>query len=79
MHLDRVDELGEFVELEVVLGENDTHERGVEIANDVIDRLELSGAERLAVAYADLLVAKRSNVRSFLGYNRSGMRTEYRE
>ena len=59
VHLDRVDELGEFVELEVVLGENDTHERGVEIANDVIDRLELSGAERLAVAYADLLVAKR--------------------
>ena len=58
IHLDRVEGLGEFVELEVVLADNDTQNRGVEIANDLIERLGLVNAERLAVAYADLLTAK---------------------
>ena len=59
IHLDRVDDLGEFVELEVVLGENDTQEQGLGIANEVVLQLGLDSAEKIAVSYADLLAAKR--------------------
>lgn len=55
VHLDRVDGLGEFVELEVVLADNDTQQHGLEIANDIVDRLGLADAEKVPVAYADLL------------------------
>ena len=58
VHLDRVDELGQFVELEVVLDEGDSQQRGMDIAKELVERLGLSGAEKLSVAYADLLVAK---------------------
>ena len=58
VHLDRVDELGQFVELEVVLSDQDTKERGIEIANDLIERLGLADAEKLSVAYADMIVAQ---------------------
>lgn len=60
VHLDQVDELGQFVELEVVLSADDNPENGVEIANDLVQKLGLCNAEKIAVAYADLLAAKRS-------------------
>jgi len=57
IHLDRVEELGDFVELEVVLTDNDSQQHGLEIASDLVQRLGLFDAEKVAVAYADLLVA----------------------
>ncbi|QEG21849.1 class IV adenylate cyclase [Mariniblastus fucicola] len=57
VHLDRVESLGEFVELEVVLGDNDSQEHGLTIANELAQRLGLESAERISVAYADLLAA----------------------
>lgn len=57
LHLDRVESLGHFIELEVVLNANDTHEDGIGIANDLLKTLGLESAERIAVAYADLLQA----------------------
>ncbi len=55
VHLDRVDVLGDFVELEVCLTESQSNEAGRVIANDLVDRLGLDSAEKIAVAYADLL------------------------
>ena len=55
IHLDRVDQLGEFVELEVVLKNEQTTEQGTAIANGLIVSLGLQTAERIPHAYADLL------------------------
>jgi predicted adenylyl cyclase CyaB len=58
VHLDQVDQLGDFVELEVVLENGQTNEQGVQIANDLIGSLGLLKAESVSLAYADLLAAK---------------------
>jgi len=58
VHLDRVEQLGDFVELEVVLAAEDTHESGMAIAAALIDQIGLQDAEKVSVAYADLIVAK---------------------
>jgi predicted adenylyl cyclase CyaB len=55
LHLDRVEDLGHFVELEVVLDENDSLEAGSAIANRLVESLGLDAAEKIAVSYADLL------------------------
>lgn len=58
IHLDRVEELGEFVELEVVLldSSKEAAMEGAEIANRLIEQLKLDVEERIAVAYVDLLL-----------------------
>jgi len=58
VHLDEVESLGQFVELEVVLNDSHSSADGLEIATDIENRLGLQNAEKLAVAYADLLVTK---------------------
>ena len=55
VHLDSVDQLGEFVELEVVLQNEQTKEEGTSIATGLIASLGLQDAERVPHAYADLL------------------------
>ena len=56
IHLDRVDRLGDFIELEVVLrdGEDDAH--GIAVAEDLMRALGLADAPRVAGAYRDLLL-----------------------
>lgn len=61
VHLDRVEQLGDFVELEVVLDTDDDHEVARQIADDLIKQLGLEAASRVSVAYADLLAAKSGN------------------
>jgi predicted adenylyl cyclase CyaB len=56
VHLDRVDQLGDFVELEVVLDNQQTTEQGTAIADNLINSLGLESSERIAAAYADLLL-----------------------
>ncbi|MEX3527368.1 MAG: class IV adenylate cyclase [Burkholderia sp.] len=57
IHLDRVDGLGDFVELEVVLAEDD--ESGGETeAHEVFAKLGVSSEDLVAVAYVDLLAAQ---------------------
>ena len=58
VHLDRVEQLGDFVELEVVLANGDTEQMGQSVANDLIERLGLVDAGRVSVAYADLIASK---------------------
>ena len=55
IHLDSVDRLGKFVELEVVLDDDQTTEQGILIADNLIVSLGLENAERISHAYADLL------------------------
>jgi adenylate cyclase class IV len=55
LHLDRVEGLGDFVELEVVLRDGQSDDEGRTIAADWLRRLGLQQAPRVAVAYMDLL------------------------
>jgi len=55
IHLDRVEGLGDFVEIEVVLGDDDAADGGVREARDIMARLGIDGSRLVAGAYVDLL------------------------
>ena len=57
IHLDRVQGLGDFLELEVVLGEGESVEAGTEVAWDLLSRLDVSKERLVEGAYVDLLQA----------------------
>ncbi len=59
IHLDHVDGLGDFMELEVVLAATQRDADGVAIAEALMHRLGLAEAPRLAGAYLDLLGQRR--------------------
>lgn len=56
IHLDRVRDLGEFMEIEVVLRDDQSESDGVRIAERLMRELGLAAAPRVAGAYLDLLV-----------------------
>jgi len=58
IHLDRVEGLGDFMELEVVLGDSQSDEEGRATAEGLMRALGLADAARIAGAYMDLLNAK---------------------
>lgn len=60
VHLDRVEGLGEFLELEVVLSEGEPREAGVEEARRLMDSLGVSSAQLIEDAYVDLFARQRS-------------------
>ncbi len=55
IHLDNVEGLGAFVELEVVLAAGQTDAEGVQIASDLMARLGIRQADLVERAYVDLL------------------------
>jgi predicted adenylyl cyclase CyaB len=57
IHLDRVEGLGEFLELEVVLDKNEDPETGKIIAMDLMNELHISPDQLVEEAYVDLLAA----------------------
>jgi adenylate cyclase class IV len=59
IHLDRVEGLGDFVELEVVLRAGQSDADGARVAEDLMRALGLADAPRLAGAYLDLRPAER--------------------
>jgi adenylate cyclase class IV len=59
IHLDRVEGLGDFMELEVVLRDDQADAEGADVAEALMRELGLADAERLAGAYLDLLAAAR--------------------
>ncbi|MRA75980.1 hypothetical protein GH890_31595 [Bacillus thuringiensis] len=61
IHIDQVEGLGRVMEREVVLGENDTVEGGVKIAEDLMDKLGVFKTDLIDVAYIDMLLAKTNN------------------
>ena len=55
VHLDEVDRLGSFVELEVVLRDDDRAETGEREARELMETLSLSPSALVSGAYIDLL------------------------
>lgn len=55
IHLDDVQKLGQFVELEVMLQEGQTDEVGQKLAATLMDRLEIAPEDLIDGAYIDLL------------------------
>jgi len=58
IHLDEVEGLGSFVELEVVLQPNQSRVDGVRIARKLMAKLEIQDSELVEQAYIDLLLSK---------------------
>jgi predicted adenylyl cyclase CyaB len=63
IHLDRVEELGHFLELEVVLGDGESVERGVAEAHELMDKLGVHPSQLIEGAYLDLQNAQRASTR----------------
>lgn len=57
IHLDRVEGLGEFVELEVVLRPEQDAGEGYQVAQGLMAQLVIEEEQLIAGAYADLLLA----------------------
>ncbi len=55
IHLDRVEDLGEFLELEVVLKEGEDARTGEAIAQDLMEKLGILPQQLIEGAYIDLL------------------------
>ena len=64
IHLDRVEGLGDFLELEVVLQVGQDEEEGVAIADALCAQLGVVPAQRLAGAYLDLLLSSAAGIAS---------------
>lgn len=54
LHLDTVQGLGDFVELEVVLQPGQTTEEGIQIAHDLMQRLDIAPEDLIQGSYLDL-------------------------
>ena len=55
VHIDRVEGLGNFLELEVVLTEGEPDEAGVAVAHELLEKLGLLSRQLVAETYVDLL------------------------
>ncbi|XP_074428693.1 adenylate cyclase CyaB-like [Larus michahellis] len=58
VHLDRVEGLGDFLELEVMLTEEQTLEDGERVARQLMKELGIEEQDLISGAYLDLLLAK---------------------
>ncbi|MGG4774664.1 class IV adenylate cyclase [Paenalcaligenes sp. Me52] len=58
IHLDRVENLGEFLELEVVLEDGETSEAGMKEAYTLMQQLGVGEEQLIEGAYVDLLAQK---------------------
>lgn len=55
IHLDRVEGLGDFLELEYVLQDGEQEAEGLKVVRELADRLGIQDEDVIAGAYADLL------------------------
>ena len=58
IHLDSVEDLGSFVELEVMLADSETPEDGNAVARDIMGRLGIGDGQLVSGAYIDLLQSR---------------------
>jgi predicted adenylyl cyclase CyaB len=58
IHLDRVEDLGEFIELEVVLTSGQSFADGVRVAEGLMEKMEIEERDLIDAAYVDLLEAQ---------------------
>ena len=64
VHLDAVQGLGSFLELEVVLADGETPDSGVREAHELMARLGIEPSDLVDVAYVDLLAGSADSLRS---------------
>jgi predicted adenylyl cyclase CyaB len=55
VHLDRVEHLGDWLELEVVLEENEPSTAGISETQELMEKLGIDSAQLVDGAYVDLL------------------------
>ncbi|MBN1561386.1 class IV adenylate cyclase [candidate division KSB1 bacterium] len=55
IHIDQVEDLGDFIELEVVLSDEEATDIGVKLANELMMKLGISPSQLCEGAYLDLL------------------------
>lgn len=55
LHLDRVKDLGDFLEFEVVLAEHESEAQGIAVAEELLEKLGIQRQELVDRAYVDLL------------------------
>ena len=60
VHLDKVEGLGDFLELEVVLAEDEPNEAGASIAHALLEKLGIGHHQLIEEAYVDLLASSMS-------------------
>lgn len=58
IHLDRVSDLGEFVEFEAVLSAGDDEEQAAQLVSELATRLAVDSNDRVEGSYSDLLLVK---------------------
>ena len=58
IHLDEVEGLGNFLELEVVMSTGESIDSGSNEANELMQTLDIQSADLISVAYIDLLLNK---------------------
>ncbi|HVX11930.1 MAG TPA: class IV adenylate cyclase [Pirellulales bacterium] len=59
IHLDRVVDLGEFVEFEAVMSPADNEEQAADLVAELAQRLGVRTSDRIEYSYSDLLLVKR--------------------
>jgi predicted adenylyl cyclase CyaB len=59
VHLDRVEGLGHFLELEVMLVDDEPAEQGIREASELMDKLGIQPGQLIEGAYLDLMLAQR--------------------
>jgi predicted adenylyl cyclase CyaB len=58
VHLDKVEQLGHFLELEVVLADDEPSDAGVHEARELMERLDVKPYQLIEDAYVDLLARR---------------------
>jgi len=61
IHIDRVENLGDFLELEVVLSANETAENGISEAGRLMEQLGIKERNLVDCAYIDLIETQRNS------------------
>lgn len=59
VHLDRLEDIGSFLEIEVVLADDESTESGVRTAHALLEKLGIAPAQLIGGAYVDMLTVKR--------------------
>ena len=60
IHVDQVEDLGTFIEFEVVLKDNQSVDDGQKIANDLLSKIGISKESLISHSYSDLLLNKKT-------------------
>jgi predicted adenylyl cyclase CyaB len=61
VHLDKVEELGHFLELEVVMSDGESADAGIREARELMARLDVESHQLIEDAYVDLLAQQRGD------------------